>query len=195
MPSILDGMWSAAMPLAVSSETRSRKRVLLTAFDAAVVPSMELMSTAPAQVNLEELFHLGFVAGRIVASLKSLAIALVDQEFVIIEGDYFADARAGGEQVGVLVSVSGKDIDGHDAQQFGGIATQFGVLDQSILHDADQRAAIGCDGKTFHAFVGGPAGGVGGDFVVAYRAQSSERRKESGNLKERIRAPVRRLNS
>ena len=169
MPSILDGMWSAAMPLAVRSETRSRKGVLLTAFDAAVVPSMELMSTAPLRSILKSCFTLALLLVEL-SLLKSLAIALVDQEFVIVDGGYFADARAGGQQVGVLVGVSAEDIDGHDAQQLGGVATEFGILDKSV-HDADERTAIGGDGETFHAFVGGPAGDVGGGLIGAYRAQ------------------------
>jgi len=47
---------------------------------------------------------------------------------MIVESDYFADARAGGEQVGVLVSVARGNVNGDNAQQLGGALV--GVLQQ-----------------------------------------------------------------
>src|SRR4029077_18073546 len=94
----------------------------------------------------------------------------IDQELVIVEGDDFADARASGEQIGVLMSdVAGKDVDRNDAQQFGGALV--GVLSQSVLHDAREGAAVGGDCQTFHAFIGHATGGVAGYFDRAHRRQ------------------------
>src|SRR5262249_24400573 len=85
------------------------------------------------QVYFEKPFHLG-----IAAISASLAIALIDQEFVVIQGKDFADAATVGKQIGVLVrDVAGGDIDGHDAQQVGSRATLGGILKQRVLHNTD----------------------------------------------------------
>jgi hypothetical protein len=42
-----------------------------------------------------------------------------------------------------MSDVAGKDVDRNDAQQFGGALV--GVLNQSVLHDAHEGAAVGGD--------------------------------------------------
>ena len=80
---------------------------------AAVKPSIALTSTAPSRSILKSCFTFALLAIG-----AAIAVTLVDQELVIIDGADFADARAGSERIGVLVShVAGSDVDGDDAQQ------------------------------------------------------------------------------
>src|ERR1700690_2078800 len=58
------------------------------------------------QVNLEELLHHSVVACKIVAALASLAVALVHQKLVIVDGADFTYAAACSELVGVMASPS-----------------------------------------------------------------------------------------
>src|SRR5262245_46449394 len=75
---------------------------------------------------------------------------------MVVKREDFADACSGGEQIGELVSdVRRSDVDCDDTQQVGGGASLLAVLNQSVLHDADQRTPVGCDGQTFHALVSG----------------------------------------
>ena len=66
-----------------------------------------------SQINLENLFDLGFAA--VIAT--AFAVALVHQELVTVDGKDLAYAGAGGQEVGVLVGRAGANVDGDDAQQ------------------------------------------------------------------------------
>ena len=113
------------------------------------------------QVNLENLFYLGFAA--VVAA--AMAVALIHQEFVLIKGQDFAHARTCGEFVSVFVrGLAALYVDGDDTQQ---VRSSSDVLEQSILHDADQSLAIGRDRESLHTLVGCAAARVVGDFVGA----------------------------
>ena len=124
------------------------------------------------QVDLEKLLHYGHRARIGVIRLAPGAIALVHQEFVLIEGAYFAHAGTGGQLVSELMRhFAGRDVDRNDAEHFLGGSAFSGVLDERVLHDAYQRFAVRRDRQPFHAFVSGSASGVAADFVVTYRAQ------------------------
>src|ERR1700749_2995678 len=99
---------------------------------------------SPVQIDLEKLFY-----HCIVGIGTPIAVALIDQELVIVQGGDFAHARTGREQVAKLVSrASRSDVNGDDTKQFGRGAAVIGVLDQSVLHDAHQGAAIWGDRQT-----------------------------------------------
>ena len=70
------------------------------------------MSVGAGDVDVEELLHRGAAA-----VAEALAVALVDQELVVVDGDDLADARPGGEVVAVFMGRAGGDVDRHDAQQ------------------------------------------------------------------------------
>ena len=113
MPSIFDGIWFDATPLALSSATRSTNAVLPTAASAAAAPFRFGDVGRAGEVDLEQRLH-----GRRAAVAESLAVALVDDELVIVQRRDLADARAAGELVAVLVRRAARDVDRHDAQQF-----------------------------------------------------------------------------
>jgi hypothetical protein len=64
-----------------------------------------------------------------------------------------------------MSGAAGEDIDGDDAEEVG--CSVAGVLNERVLHDADESATVGSDGETLHAFVGDAAAGVVSDFRVA----------------------------
>ena len=64
------------------------------------------------EVDLEDLLDFGLAA-----VAQALAVALVDQELVVVEGHDLADARAAGELVAVFVRGARRDVDRDDAQQ------------------------------------------------------------------------------
>ena len=106
------------------------------------------------EIDLEELFYLG-----VAAVAETVAVTLIDQELVIIDGADFADAGTSGEFVGVLVSdAAGSDVDGDDAQQVGGgAASQLASWISAFCMMPTSVRAVGGDGQAFHAFVGGAA--------------------------------------
>ncbi len=61
------------------------------------------------EIDFEELLDLGLGADGVG---EALAIALVDEELVVVEGYDVTDAGASGEAVGVLVGGAGGDVDG-----------------------------------------------------------------------------------
>jgi hypothetical protein len=76
------------------------------------------------EVNLEELLD-----HCVVAIGAAVAIAFVDEKFMIVEGENLAHAGAGGEQVPVLMrSLSAGDVKGDDAQQLALRLASGGVL-------------------------------------------------------------------
>jgi hypothetical protein len=108
------------------------------------------------EVDLEDLF---FHCRAAVA--KALAVALIDQELMVVDRDDVADPRSGDQQVSVFVRRTGGDVDRHDAQQVFRILLQFG------LHDADKGLAVRGDGEALHALVRYPPAGVAADFDSA----------------------------
>ena len=106
---------------------------------------------------------------RVVAVRAAIAVALVDEELVIVERDDVADARAGGQVVGVFLGVSARDVDRDDANGLVGRVVLAGVLDERRLHDADQRLAVRREREAFHALVVGAAARVGARFDGALR--------------------------
>ena len=119
------------------------------------------------EIDFEDLLNLG------VAPIgTAVTVALVDQKFVVVERQHLAHAGARSEQVAVLVlQTSGLDVDDHDTEQVCGGALLVSVLDERVLHDADQRPAIRSDGQTFHAFIRGAPAGVAGNLGCADRAE------------------------
>ena len=95
---------------------------------------------------------------RRIAVAEAGAVALEDEEFVIVDGDDLADAGASGQQIGVFLGRAGGDVDGDEAQQLG--LAERAVLQQRALDRTDQRLAVGCDGEAFHAAIGVAAHGV-----------------------------------
>ena len=90
------------------------------------------------QVNFKDLLHARVVARQIVAAFAPPTVTLVHQEFMVVEGKYFAHAAAGSELVCILVSnVAGCNINDHDSQQFGCVSSLVGILYQGSLHDAN----------------------------------------------------------
>src|SRR5580765_344042 len=75
------------------------------------------------------------------------------------------------------------DVEGYDAKEFALGLAFGGVLDQRILHNANQRVAVRCDGEPFHAFIGDAADGVAGDLDRTHG-------KQDGNKKTRWRGGV-----
>ena len=102
------------------------------------------------QVNLEQLFDLGIVGIR-----PALAVAFVHQELVIIQGDPFRlHTAAAGKQVPILMGRTPTgDVNCDDAQQVRRSATFERILDQGVLHDANERSTVGGNRETFHTFV------------------------------------------
>ena len=145
-----------------------------------------------AQVDVEQVLErrLGVVA-------EALAVALVDQELVVVDRHDLADAgvlglaRAAevGQRVGVLAHPMAGQVDAHDA---GGGAILAAVLQQRALHDAVERAAVRRDRQAFHALVGDAADGVAGDLLVARSARSSPRRTSPAAGTTMVRRPLRR---
>ncbi len=92
-----------------------------------------------SQINLENLFDLGIVAGA-----SALAVALVNQELVLIQCHNLAHATSSRQQLAILMSrPAGRDVDGDYAQQVRRRATLRRILGQRILKDADQRLWVG----------------------------------------------------
>ena len=117
----------------------SRNSVLLTAWVARWLRPCWLTSDGVGQVDFEELFHFG-----VAAVAAAFAVALVDQEFVIVEREDFAYAGAGCEQVGVFVWFSRCGCRwSRCAADLLASPPCGGILDQRVLHDADQRLAVG----------------------------------------------------
>ena len=75
------------------------------------------------QINFEDLFDLGFAA--VVAA--ALAVTLVDQEFVLVEGKDFTDAGAGSQKIAVFMGCAGANVDSDNAQQVLGGAAESRV--------------------------------------------------------------------
>src|SRR4029077_311955 len=128
------------------------------------------------EVNLENLFDFSHAA-----IAAAFAVAFINQELVLVECRDLADTRAGGQKVGIFVRrLAAGYVNGDKAQQLRGCDC---ILNQRVLHDADQRSAIGRDSKSFHALVGYAAAGVVGDFNCAHwteRADEQVRGKFEG---------------
>ena len=90
------------------------------------------------KINLEDLLDLG-----IAAIAEAFPVALIDQKFVLVEGNDITHSRACAEQVCIFVGLPTADIDGDDAQQFGCVAAFERVLDERGLHDPDQGLSVG----------------------------------------------------
>src|SRR5882757_2812012 len=119
------------------------------------------------QIDLEDLLHLGLAA-----IAEAFAVAFVYHEFVVVESSDVADAAAGGQQICILVCcAAGGDVDGDHAQQIRCIATLSGILDERVLHNADESLTIGSDGQSFHALVGYAAAGIAGYLRIPGRCQ------------------------
>ena len=65
-----------------------------------------------------------------------------------------------------------EDVDGDDAEHVR--CAVVCVLDERILHDADEGAPVRGDGEAFHAFVGDAAAGVVGDFDGAHGREGAD---------------------
>ena len=94
----------------------------------------------------------------------ALAVALVHQELVIVDGQNVADGGLGGrvQLIGVFAGGAGLDVDRHDARH--AALHVPAVLEQRTLHRAHQCLAVRRDGQSFHALVRDPARGVAADF-------------------------------
>ena len=77
-------------PAAVRARDDIEEQGLGNGSVAAAVPFMELTSVALVEIDLEDPLDLGLAA-----VAQAFAVALVDQQFVIVERDDFAHAGAG----------------------------------------------------------------------------------------------------
>ena len=159
------------MPAAPSAATMSRNGPLFGIAASLRASSGEVRHVRRAVgVDDEQLLR-----DRVVAVGAAIAVALVDQELVIVERDDVADARARGQVVGEFLGVSARDVDRDDANGFVGRVGLAGVLDERRLHDADQRLAVRRDREAFHALVVGAAARVGARFDGALRGLQCDR--------------------
>ena len=170
-------MLSVVMPRAVSAATTSRNSVFATALPARFAAPADRADVGGVRhVDLIGELHDGV---RSVA--ETFAVALVHQQFVIVDGDDVADGtvlRLGGradvrERVGDLLDDAGAHVDADDARVRGVGAA---VLFERALHRAVQRSAVGADGEPLHALVGDPALRVAGDLDVASAGSAASRR-------------------
>jgi hypothetical protein len=109
------------------------------------------------------------------AVAEPLAVAGVDQELMIVEGDDLAAVEVlavDSVVIDVLVRRAGRHVDGHDPV---GAAAVAAVLQEWALHQAHQRAAVGRDGQAFHPLVGHSADRVARDLRGAHAAQVRDR--------------------
>jgi hypothetical protein len=75
------------------------------------------------EIDFEELFYFSLVGVG-----AAVTIAFVDQEFMFVERDEFADPGARGEQIGELMSdPAGRDVDGDHAEKIGRLPAFVGV--------------------------------------------------------------------
>ena len=81
------------------------------------MPLSEVMSWAPSRSIRYSFLTLAAEAlsGQQGRARHALAVALVHQELMVVDGQYLAYTRAVGEQVSVLVGFTGAGIDGDDA--------------------------------------------------------------------------------